>query len=308
MLTVRPRRRNDANCAPRSRGPGIPPTTSSAAASRGPNTTAMPPAFSVVLLKRLRWKITRIASESDRTPAASAAATSPTLWPIVNAGRTPTLASARTLAAWMAKIIGWATSVRARSVATSADVQFLDQRPTGKRKEVRIDFRRARREKPRSRGRRPGPCPTIASRCRKKRTRSSRRRRPRSPGLQLASASPVRANRAKAGASAAVSARAAPAARACVRAGGRWPRRCGALAGAGAVESRRHSRPRAPAARPRSARKSSAGEARGRRRAGGGAVGDDDMGAGAAESERTDAGDSGAVGARGQRESPRLRR
>ena len=75
----------------------------------------------------------RTASDRDRTPAASAAATSPTLCPIVIDGRIPTSASARTLADWIANIIGCATCVCASSLLRLGDASSLvsDQPDSG---------------------------------------------------------------------------------------------------------------------------------------------------------------------------------
>ena len=59
------------------------------AASREVLATAMPPRPNAASCWALRWKITRTASSRLSAPAASAAATSPTLWPSTMSGTRP---------------------------------------------------------------------------------------------------------------------------------------------------------------------------------------------------------------------------
>jgi hypothetical protein len=71
----------------------------------------------------------RIAWSGDTAPAASAAATSPTLWPITMAGSSPSAASARVSATCTANSSGCAVEVAASrgSSAGSCSASASDQ-------------------------------------------------------------------------------------------------------------------------------------------------------------------------------------
>ena len=74
------------------------PSSAAAAASASRPRTAMRPVPAVCACRRLRTAITRLAWSRVRAPAAQAAATSPTLWPMQASGCTPAVRSAMTIA------------------------------------------------------------------------------------------------------------------------------------------------------------------------------------------------------------------
>ncbi len=82
-------------------------------------TAAIRPVPRVVPWARLRILITLTASASVRILAAQAAATSPTLWPIVRSCRMPRDASTRVRPTWIANSSGWAFSVAASQVSST---------------------------------------------------------------------------------------------------------------------------------------------------------------------------------------------
>ncbi|MNZ71339.1 hypothetical protein D3C78_896990 [compost metagenome] len=87
-------------------------TSTLAVASPDSPTAAILPLPRVSPCRRLRWKITWVASSRLRAPLAQAAATSPTLWPITAAGWKPCAASTRVTATCRANSAGCAISVR----------------------------------------------------------------------------------------------------------------------------------------------------------------------------------------------------
>ena len=105
------------------------PEISSAACASSSRTASMPPPAGSACMSRPRATISAQASARSKTPAMTAAANSPTLWPSIQAGVTPTVASAAATAYSSAKIAGWANCVRSTVSASAVNISSRIERP-----------------------------------------------------------------------------------------------------------------------------------------------------------------------------------